>query len=378
MKKFCCSILAVLMIFALCSCGKSEAVQSVESMISSIDAEVSLESGDSITAAEAAYMALEDKEKEKVENYSTLEEARTAYDRCVTVDAYANAVDSYNGAVDQYNSEVNAYNELAQEANTANQEFSDYLSGISDSNIFHEIAYDDTTINDLQEATSNATLDLGEQIDMIDLKESISPEDLDGLETADIDAKTDNLTTEAEVLVGEAENVHAEIDSVEVPDYTDLQAEIQEKWDTAKESVAIQQQITQPSEDFVISRLYTVSDISGVEAVTEDNDPNGQLNKAKGYTAAVYFSVPGVDPSELFGSTIIEQGTDAGGCIEVYTCVEDATTRDTYLSSFDGTALSSGSHMVLGTMVVRTSNLLTGSQQSALTEGIVAAMIILE
>lgn len=38
-------------------------------------------------------------------------------------------------------------------------------------------------------------------------------------------------------------------------------------------------QITNPNEDFVIQRLKGIPNISGYQAVTEDHDPNGNLNK---------------------------------------------------------------------------------------------------
>lgn len=68
-------------------------------------------------------------------------------------------------------------------------------------------------------------------------------------------------------------------------------------------------------------------------------------------------------------------GTDGGGCIEVYATAEDATKRSDYLSTFDGSILSSGSHEVLGTCVVRTSNLLTASQQQGMSQEIQDALI---
>ena len=60
---------------------------------------------------------------------------------------------------------------------------------------------------------------------------------------------------------------------------------------------------------------------------------------------------------------------------EVYATEEDALERDAYLAGFDGTAFASGSHTVVGTVVVRTSNLLTASQQKALEAEIVDTLL---
>ena len=140
-------------------------------------------------------------------------------------------------------------------------------------------------------------------------------------------------------------------------------------------------QVTAPSQDFVVSRLGKVPGVSDIEPVTEANDPNRRLNKAGGYTAAVYFHFGGVDGIEEVNSALpsIEIGTDGGGCIEVYRTVEDANKRNDYLASFDGQGVfDTGSHKVLGTVIVRTSHFLTASQQNALTDEIEAILTELD
>lgn len=153
------------------------------------------------------------------------------------------------------------------------------------------------------------------------------------------------------------------------------QANLQDSIDQLK-------QVKNPTGQFVIGRLTGLPNITGVEAVTEDNDPNGNLNKQGGYTSTVYFSSDLVDQSEVYLSEgytgIPAAGTDGGGAVEVYATVEDAEKRDTYLAAFDGGFLSSGSHRVVGTCVVRTSSLLTASQQNEMEQNIVNSMIRLD
>lgn len=169
----------------------------------------------------------------------------------------------------------------------------------------------------------------------------------------------------------------AEIDGM--GDYADTLASLASAKRALQDSIAQLKQVTNPSEAFVIDRITGLPNITGIEAVTEMNDPNGNLNKAGGYTAAVYFSSDLVDQSEVYPSEgytgIVAMGTDGGGCIEVYATAEDASKRSDYLSTFDGSILSSGSHEVLGTCVVRTSNLLTASQQQGMSQEIQDALI---
>ncbi|WP_454962225.1 hypothetical protein [Eggerthia catenaformis] len=134
--------------------------------------------------------------------------------------------------------------------------------------------------------------------------------------------------------------------------------------------------VTNPKEDYIIKKISTVEHVNIVRAVTEDNDPNGKLNKAGGYTATVYFYSDYVSESKLLEkkTEVIENGTAGGGSIEVYASVENANKRNEYLASFDGSALSTGSHSVFGTCVVRISDKMTATQQKELTKALVDAL----
>ena len=133
-------------------------------------------------------------------------------------------------------------------------------------------------------------------------------------------------------------------------------------------------QITNPSEDWVKERLREVSSITGIQAVTKTNDPNGLLGKNGGYVSCIYFTITDISPDSVKGNSVVEKGTDAGGAIEVYDNLEHALNRCDYLSQFDGTLLYSGSYAIIGTMVIRTSYKLSDSQQVTLTNDITKAL----
>ena len=130
-----------------------------------------------------------------------------------------------------------------------------------------------------------------------------------------------------------------------------------------------------PSTEFVIQRLSRISEIGAIQAATEDNDPNGGLNKAGSYTAAVYFESNNIDQSEFDEKDVVGKGTSCGGSIEVFSTVADAERRNSYLGNFDGTIFASGSHRIVGTIVVRTSNDLTATQQKNLETQIVEVLM---
>ncbi|RST92991.1 hypothetical protein CBF33_03590 [Vagococcus lutrae] len=161
-------------------------------------------------------------------------------------------------------------------------------------------------------------------------------------------------------------------------DYANEIKNLKDKTEAVENSFKQLAQITNPTEDFIILKLQQLADIGEIASVTEENDPNGNLNKAGGYTATVYFSHKNVNKEDIFGSDLIDKGTDAGGSIEVYPTEEDAYRRNDYLSGFDGSALSSGSHTVIGTLVVRTSDKLTATQQKELEKDLIKVLTSLE
>ena len=175
-------------------------------------------------------------------------------------------------------------------------------------------------------------------------------------------------------------DINAETKKLSEPlDYSSVINAISEKQTAYQNSVLQMKQITNPNEVFIIQRLKGIPNISGYQAVTEDHDPNGNLNKQGGYTSTVYFSTPLIDQSSVYGNDIVDKGTECGGAIEVYASEEDAEKRDSYLASFDGAGmLNSGSHKVLGTIVIRTSTKLTATQQNEFTNNITNKLLELQ
>lgn len=139
------------------------------------------------------------------------------------------------------------------------------------------------------------------------------------------------------------------------------------------------EQITAPSEEWIIERLNGVEDIIDVQAVTEDNDPNHLLNKENGgYVACVYFTSTGIDENNELGKDPVAKGTDGGGAVEVYASLEDAMARCEYLSEFDNTILYTGSYAIVGTTVIRISYRYTDEEQYELTDRITQAFTTLD
>ena len=139
-------------------------------------------------------------------------------------------------------------------------------------------------------------------------------------------------------------------------------------------SLRIINQITAPSGDWVESRLKSVKGITGTQAVTEENNPDGLLGKKGGYKNCIYFTFEKIAPDSVPGETIVDKGTDAGGSVEIYTTLAEAEARCEYLEGFNGTIFYSGSYAIVGTNVIRTSYSLSNEEQFELTDLITQAL----
>lgn len=241
---------------------------------------------------------------------------------------------------------VSNFNSAAKAVNAKNNELSTAIANAQKIIDAKEPAYDEATTEALVTALSDAKSNMRK--------------------VPDLPKKTDDINSETKKLS-------------EPLDYSATMEDIAAKQSAYQNSIQQMKQITNPSEDFIVQRLKDVPNIFGYQAVTEDHDPNGNLNKQGGYTSTVYFSTDLIDQSSVYGNDIVDKGTDCGGAIEVYATQEDAEKRDSYLGGFDGAGmLNSGSHKVLGTIVIRTSTKLTATQQNEFTNNITNKLLELQ
>ena len=283
------------------------------------------------------------------------------------------AVENYNNEISSYNEKISPFNEAVQKIIDANQALDDHIAIIQASIDKSGPPYDIETKQILNENITKAQE-----------SKAIAPEKLPLFVELEIDENANN--DDLKLVIEKSEEDIAVMVSTavpkvpDVPDYTKVIEDVEEKYSEYQVSVQRLKQISAPPDDFVISRLKRIDTILEIEAVSEGNDPNGQLNKQGGYIGCIYFSDKQVDKSKLFIEidSVIEIATDGGGAIEIFKTVAEAKTRETYLAAFDGGFLSSGSHHVLGTVLIRTSRELTASQQNELTQKIIDVLLDVE
>ena len=244
------------------------------------------------------------------------------------------------------------------------------------------------------EAYNVVVSDIQEKTDQLDgeikkLQELVDNEDKP-LDETTIDAAKEALKNAgaSKIVIGEMPKATKDILSrtkeLSTPvDYSDELTALSTAYTNLENSKKQYKQVVNPSEEFVMQRILTVDDVADERAVTEDQDPNGNLHKAGGYTSTIYFESKTVNQSDVYVSgkyadVLIDKGTDAGGAIEVYENVEDAEKRRDYLATYDGTIYANGTHTVIGTVLVRTSNELTATQQKELEQKVIDALTRLE
>lgn len=251
----------------------------------------------------------------------------------------------YFTTIKPYNLAVKEYNQVVAIVNEKNKELDENIQKIEQLIDTNEKVIDENIITSAKDVTKKA----GTEKVIVDKRPS---------KTNEIKEATQKYSTP--------------------PDYTENIKSLNDVYNAYTESIKQYKQLTNPAEDFIIQRLKTIDEVLDVRAVTEDNDPNGKLNKAGGYTATIYFSSKNVNQNNVFGDNLIDKGTDAGGAIEVYANEEDAKKRQEYLSAFDGSVLSSGTHTIIGTVLIRTSDELSASKQKELEKKIINAFIKLD
>lgn len=265
-----------------------------------------------------------------------------------------------------YSAALIIYNELGDYKDSANRgsECHAFITAIDNFNAAKDSVNSKNTELDAEITNAEKLINSEE----IALDETLRPT----LETAVSETKTKKITV-PEMPVS-LDDITIETDKLNAFDYTDTITKLNEAYSALDTSIKQYSLVNNPTEGYVIDCLGEVNNVIDISAVTEDNDPNGNLNKSGGYTAQVYFSCDLVNQEEIQGVTIIDKGTECGGSIEIYSTPEDAQKRKDYLSAFDGGIFASGSHEVVGTVLVRTSDKLKASEQKDMEANIISAL----
>lgn len=282
-------------------------------------------------------------------------------------DEATGAVDAYNAEAQRYNESIVQYNEAVAVIKVVNSDLKEVIDAAQEVINKGEEPYDSETLNELKNAMSSAQEAKVSEPDKIAEVQILTI--TEEMKSSELKALTEQVNKDIETL-----KAFAVPDTPEVPDYSDEISAVETARKIYENGIQSLKQVTAPSDDFVMERLQRIDTITMMDAVTEDHDPNGELGKQGGYIGCIYFRDSQVDQSQLYvdgdPQNVIDVGTQGGGAIEIFSNVEDAEKRDAYLGGFDGTPFASGSHYVVGTLLIRTSDELSGTKQLELTDKI--------
>lgn len=150
--------------------------------------------------------------------------------------------------------------------------------------------------------------------DLIAKKETPLDESLiQTLETAISDTKA--VKVGVPIMEKTEDEINASVATMNAIDYTKALENLATHRGNLEKRIKQYALVNNPDEKYIIRCLKKVKAIKDISAVTEDNDPNGNLGKLGGYTSQVYFSCKWVDQSDFLADevTVIDKGTDCGG-----------------------------------------------------------------
>ncbi len=299
----------------------------------------------------------------------------TACSNGKALEAAKTAVDNYNAVAEEYNGKIQSYNDTVNAFNAQVDDLQNVLNNAQDIINKGEDPYDAATLEALKSAMSDAGNKIDSKMEVIEPAEIL---------TVSEDAKSSDLKTLTQTAETGAEEIaQRELPpQLDLPDYSETISAITDAQKQYEDSIQSNKQITAPTDEFVMERLQRIDTITEMAPVTEDRDPNGQLNKQGGYIGCIYFADSQVDRSQLYiegDGSPLDVCNDGGGTIEIFPNKQDAEKRNDYLATFDSDGfLKVGLHYVVGTCVVRTSDYLTGTQQKELTQKITEALIAID
>lgn len=286
------------------------------------------------------------------------------------------AISLYSKTLQEYNITGSNLDAMCEQFKKANNELSNEITDLQDVITYGGKPYDENTIIIANDAINQGKIAMQELPELDFEREVKQVDDFFFLQVNSI-MKQETIVREK---IGILNNLLAD---TKIPDYTETIDTINLARTELENSIRQLEQVTAPSEAFVLSRITEIKDEAGmidIVALTEDTDPENRIGKNGWYTSKVIFRHKDVKHYGLSNGylTLSEVGNPAGGCVETYATVEDAERRDAELASMEGTVRAPGAHLVCGTMVVRISEDMKTSTQKILLEMIVNSLLRLE
>ena len=286
------------------------------------------------------------------------------------------AIANYLKTVQEYTVALSSYDAKCEQFESVNARLENEITELQDVISYDDEPYDKDTIILANDAINQGKVAI-QEVPVLDFEREIKQVD-------DFFFLQINGIKEQDAIVKDRmEKLNKLTEEMIVPDYTEVITVIHTAQTNLENSIRQLEQVTDPTEAFVLGRIMEIKEKAGmvdVIALTEDTDTENLIGKSGWYTSKIIFRHKDVKHHGLDSGlkNLAEIGNPAGGCIETYETVEDAERRDAELEDMEGTVRSPGEHCVCGTIVVRVSEDMKTSTQKDLLEMIVDALLRLE
>ena len=288
---------------------------------------------------------------------------------------YESAIVEYETAVNDYSTVVASFAQKKDEFNKENDLLENTIRALQEVLDSGDKPYDESLVPNSNEAINKG------KVALVSLQEPeyynvIDKEYFNVFQFRKINSEVENIRATTDVI-------NNTVQTMEIPDYSVQIDQIKKAQKELEDSIRQLKQVTCPEETFVLKRIYDIKEDAGmvdIIALTEDNDPENRIGKNGWYTSKIIFQHKDVENYfiKIGMDTLAETGNPAGGCVEVYSSVDDAVRRDNDLKSMEGTVRHPGAHEVCGTLVIRVTEDIKTSTQKELMRMLKEAMLRLE
>ena len=167
------------------------------------------------------------------------------------------------------------------------------------------------------------------------------------------------------------EELAAAVESMSAVNYDEASDRLHSFLDESREKY---RRVSKPKEEYIVSCLERVPGVTNIKPGTESNVGWSDYDKNGSFYSCVFFDHVDVDMSKREEKPIVDIYLDKGGQIEAYATVNAAKTKFDTLQSYQGTAIGMGYNVLVGTVIVRVSDLLDETVQKELSQRIIAEL----
>ena len=286
---------------------------------------------------------------------------------------YLNEVNNYNAGVEEYNDYNNQYLEKVKQISENTEELMNEITLSQEVILKGGRAYDENC----RESLEKLLIEYSDGIVIpptYNSEEALTP-NKKLFKFSEIKKEKEQVLIKQKELSSKQNELVTALNGLDIVSYSDEIGKLESARKELMYSCALERQITNPEKEFVIERLKSVPEITNIAPSTIGNDPNNGMSADNGYTVQIFFATNNLDTADLKGDALINEGTKAGGSIEVYRNCFDAEQRMEYFHHTEKLDEPKIIAELLGSTIIRASGKLSDDKAESLRSSIQEALL---